>query len=138
MQYPPLPNELWYMIFKMRTRIILKDRHDYWLIKHKGFNEQIYEDIKLLYYNTNYENFQDNNGIPYINRSLSATMRNIWSRNTTAYDYDFSQRLDLVWTKHYMFGMVLAWYNGSRYWHVSDNKGEVIDKMQCFDREVVL
>ena len=128
-----LPNELWYIIFKLRTKMILKDRHDYWLLKHKDFNEQIYEDIKLLYY-TNYENFPYNNGVPYINRSLSATIRNIWSRNTTAYDYDFSSRLDLVWTKHYMFGMVLAWYNGFSYWNVSDNKGQII-LMHMTDRE---
>ena len=53
-----LPNELWYMIFKMRTRLILKEHYARWSLKHKEFNKKLLNNIIRLMYDDDHKGCQ--------------------------------------------------------------------------------
>ena len=84
-----LPNEIWYIIFKMRTRMIVAEHYARWCYVNEGFNKKISNTIQPILY-TNVEN------VPrYISSFRS------WYR-TPISCYHSEMGLELVWNSNEM------------------------------------
>ena len=86
-----LPPEMWYIIFRMRTRMIVAEHYACWLLKHKDFNKQI---IKAL----TYVKYDDDNykTVPYNSHSYKI---HSWKRFNSDYPYICSG-LELICDKY--------------------------------------
>ena len=98
-----------YMIFKMRTKMMLKDRHNCWLKVNEGFNDKISYEIR------------------YLCCRLSWTLptcdpNHYWHRYSISI---LRPIVDLVWYKNSSCdsGYILGWYNGVNYWYITNFRG---------------
>ena len=52
---PSLPPEMWYIIFQMRTKLIIEEHYSNWLKNYTQFNENILKKLKFLYFEVKIE-----------------------------------------------------------------------------------
>ena len=81
-----LPNEIWYIIFRLRTKMILEEHYLRWYHVNKGFNKEIMKAIKKLKYNTN-DQCTPKYDIKY---------NKLWHRKKY-YTFDNVNQMDLNW-----------------------------------------
>ena len=109
-----LPNELWYMIFKIRTKIILEEHYDSWTLKHKEFNKQIMKTIKWIKYDSNRQS------APY----TSPYYETKWGRDNHFPSF-YKRQIELKWD----IGGDLCWFaDTSICTYIYDYNNKVVTK----------
>ena len=100
-----LPNEMWFIIFRMRTKMILTEHYNCWLQKYKDFNKRIAEDISRLYYGRNLD-YHFRYGPPHKIFYASNIYKRFWSRPFVLpyaikrYDLSNNKKNRLIWVEN--------------------------------------
>ena len=145
MQLPPLPNELWYIIFKMRTKMILDDHYASWMKVYKGFNDQLAVNLVLLWcddYHTQVITVptRSHNDLTQWRKWRKTQIVGEWYRKECrTYNHDLNRKLDLVWYTHTPIyhgckelKWILYWNDGNSHYDIYDYNGNRITQItQC-------
>ena len=129
-----LPPEMWWLIFKIRTKMIYAEHYSNWLLKHTEYNKKIAK--SLIYLLCDDHHSTQVTGFPtrvhfYVPTSTTGysyiTTNNTWFRNKGL--FESNKTIDLEWKPPCSNGILLFWTDGDHnYCNVRDYEKRKIRK----------